>query len=231
MSVFGVFKVLEPESCPVCLEPLQFGQDVYEGTACAHVFHKQCAETWVSKGKFSCPTCRKPWNKDEFKHVLPQEDANLTKAKENVAELSRHYGQMWNLHRVIDRISREAIEAHGVNEYSNRYTGVALVHLLRPPGTPLADAEVFWEMLNLFDWDVQDELLKKLFCAICFTIIKRIGGHIPVGISSEIWNDMVTKAEPQDALFAYQTMHGFGVEVLDAVVDALDAIQDAGNAS
>ena len=66
MSVFGVFKVLEPEQCPVCFEPLQIGQDVYEGTNCAHVFHKQCAENWVSQGRFSCPTCRKPWNKDDF---------------------------------------------------------------------------------------------------------------------------------------------------------------------
>ena len=82
MSVFGAFKILEEEPCPVCTEPLKVGQEVYEGTSCNHVFHKKCAKQWMEKGEFTCPICRKPWNRGEYLRLLRRE----TEAAEQEAE-------------------------------------------------------------------------------------------------------------------------------------------------
>jgi hypothetical protein len=48
--------------CPICLEALTAKSIAflpYKPFSCRHVYHIQCAETWVSSGGRTCPMCRK----------------------------------------------------------------------------------------------------------------------------------------------------------------------------
>ena len=50
-----------PETCPICLEPLDFKsrKNLFSGINCDHFFHKNCIQSWC-KSKFDCkcPICR-----------------------------------------------------------------------------------------------------------------------------------------------------------------------------
>lgn len=45
-------------TCSICLESLRRGETT--ALACLHVFHKECVNDWVEKGRSkSCPVCRR----------------------------------------------------------------------------------------------------------------------------------------------------------------------------
>lgn len=45
------------EDCPICLHPVQAGEQVRELTACGHVFHRSCVDLWLLRSA-SCPLCK-----------------------------------------------------------------------------------------------------------------------------------------------------------------------------
>eukprot|EP00257_Ricinus_communis_P016317 XP_015574458.1 RING-H2 finger protein ATL54 [Ricinus communis] len=44
--------------CPVCLDSINKTHEIRELCNCAHVFHKECLDTWVDEGQVTCPLCR-----------------------------------------------------------------------------------------------------------------------------------------------------------------------------
>mmetsp|Transcript_37844 Transcript_37844/g.72782 ORF Transcript_37844/g.72782 Transcript_37844/m.72782 type:complete len:286 (+) Transcript_37844:2-859(+) len=45
------------ESCPLCLEDMEHGDDIYALPRCQHAFHRACLQPWLAK-KADCPLCR-----------------------------------------------------------------------------------------------------------------------------------------------------------------------------
>ncbi|EFN59096.1 hypothetical protein CHLNCDRAFT_15680, partial [Chlorella variabilis] len=46
-------------ACAICLCEWSKGDDVRELSACSHVFHVKCADTWLWRHQ-KCPMCRTP---------------------------------------------------------------------------------------------------------------------------------------------------------------------------
>lgn len=46
------------ERCQVCLTDYQEGEIVRKLASCGHLYHQDCIDTWLLKGKNNCPLCR-----------------------------------------------------------------------------------------------------------------------------------------------------------------------------
>ena len=50
--------VEEAIECSICLDTLKHDDVVFQ-LPCKHVFHKDCASTWIYEVRAVCPNCRK----------------------------------------------------------------------------------------------------------------------------------------------------------------------------
>lgn len=48
----------ESESCAICLEELERGDEIRVLRRCMHVFHKECIDEWLPNRSVMCPICR-----------------------------------------------------------------------------------------------------------------------------------------------------------------------------
>ncbi|KAF5753041.1 hypothetical protein HS088_TW01G00959 [Tripterygium wilfordii] len=46
------------ESCAICLEAYEHGDEVRVLPRCDHMFHKECVDQWLLSHSLQCPTCR-----------------------------------------------------------------------------------------------------------------------------------------------------------------------------
>jgi len=46
------------ERCLVCLSDFGEGEDARRLNKCDHLFHRECIDQWLMKGRNSCPLCR-----------------------------------------------------------------------------------------------------------------------------------------------------------------------------
>ncbi|KAF8087179.1 hypothetical protein N665_0596s0029 [Sinapis alba] len=53
-------RVNPPESCRICQEEFDVGDQVRCLRNCVHVFHKTCIDRWIHDHKMTCPLCRTP---------------------------------------------------------------------------------------------------------------------------------------------------------------------------
>lgn len=51
-------RVNPPESCGICQDEFEGGDQVRSLRNCAHVFHKTCIDRWIHDDKMTCPLCR-----------------------------------------------------------------------------------------------------------------------------------------------------------------------------
>ncbi|EOA22722.1 hypothetical protein CARUB_v10003429mg [Capsella rubella] len=49
-----------PESCRICQEEFDGGEDVRCLRNCVHVYHRACIDRWIRDDKMTCPLCRTP---------------------------------------------------------------------------------------------------------------------------------------------------------------------------
>ncbi|KAL1213591.1 Brassinosteroid-responsive RING protein 1 [Cardamine amara subsp. amara] len=49
-----------PESCRICQDEFNGGDEVRCLKNCVHVFHKTCIDRWIQDDKMTCPLCRTP---------------------------------------------------------------------------------------------------------------------------------------------------------------------------
>ncbi|XP_010419563.1 PREDICTED: E3 ubiquitin-protein ligase RHA1B-like [Camelina sativa] len=49
-----------PESCRICQEEFDCGEEVRCLRNCVHVYHKTCIDRWIQDDKMTCPLCRTP---------------------------------------------------------------------------------------------------------------------------------------------------------------------------
>ncbi|KAF8413411.1 hypothetical protein HHK36_001393 [Tetracentron sinense] len=54
----GRKRELENSACAICLNCMEGSHEMRELSNCSHVFHGECLDMWVSKGKVTCPLCR-----------------------------------------------------------------------------------------------------------------------------------------------------------------------------
>ncbi|CAN8308965.1 unnamed protein product [Cochlearia groenlandica] len=53
-------RVNTPESCRICQEDFDGGEEVRCMKNCIHVFHKICIDRWIHDDQMTCPLCRTP---------------------------------------------------------------------------------------------------------------------------------------------------------------------------
>ncbi|CAH8362468.1 unnamed protein product [Eruca vesicaria subsp. sativa] len=53
-------RVNPPESCRICQDEFDGGDQVRCLRNCVHVFHKTCIDRWIHDDKMTCPLCRTP---------------------------------------------------------------------------------------------------------------------------------------------------------------------------
>lgn len=54
----GCCNAAEEEVCSICLVELDNDDAVSQIQKCKHVFHMNCIEKWMERGRFTCPLCR-----------------------------------------------------------------------------------------------------------------------------------------------------------------------------
>ncbi|KFK30617.1 hypothetical protein AALP_AA6G004700 [Arabis alpina] len=55
-----ISRVSLPESCRICQDDFNGGDEVRCLRNCIHVFHKICIDRWIQDDKLTCPLCRTP---------------------------------------------------------------------------------------------------------------------------------------------------------------------------
>jgi hypothetical protein len=90
--------VIEDETCAICMEDYEDGDDVITGKNCTHIFHRECILEWLGKASNElCPVCREEMLTMEgmqkaAKKVLSEERIaelkELTEAEEQASEES-----------------------------------------------------------------------------------------------------------------------------------------------
>ncbi|KAI9722497.1 MAG: hypothetical protein M1828_004744 [Chrysothrix sp. TS-e1954] len=50
--------IIPGENCLVCLSPYVAGETARRLKTCAHLFHRECIDQWLTTGRNSCPLCR-----------------------------------------------------------------------------------------------------------------------------------------------------------------------------
>ncbi|KAL2237881.1 RING-H2 finger protein ATL80-like [Sesamum indicum] len=71
--------------CSICLECIEWCDEIRELCNCSHVFHSGCLDTWLDEGQVTCPLCRSMLltprtiltSCNENRDGLPQNDAHL----------------------------------------------------------------------------------------------------------------------------------------------------------
>ncbi|KAF8042795.1 hypothetical protein BT93_A1196 [Corymbia citriodora subsp. variegata] len=59
--------------CAVCMNCLEWGDQVRELCYCAHAFHRECLDAWTDQGRDACPICRaKLWS--DLSEEEPRDD-------------------------------------------------------------------------------------------------------------------------------------------------------------
>ncbi|KAG7558128.1 Zinc finger RING-type [Arabidopsis suecica] len=53
-------RVNPPESCRICQDEFDGGDDVRCLRNCVHVYHKTCIDRWIQDDMMTCPLCRTP---------------------------------------------------------------------------------------------------------------------------------------------------------------------------
>ncbi|CAA0392733.1 putative chromatin regulator PHD family [Arabidopsis thaliana] len=53
-------RVNPPESCRICQDEFDGGDEVRCLRNCVHVYHKTCIDRWIQDDKMTCPLCRTP---------------------------------------------------------------------------------------------------------------------------------------------------------------------------
>ena len=71
-------------TCAICLNEVKSTRN-NPPIRCGHVFHSHCLEEWKSKGKNTCPICRKVFDVSQFKVTVTVQN-NYT-AQSNVVSL------------------------------------------------------------------------------------------------------------------------------------------------
>jgi len=52
------------DECPICINNYKINEGI-RILPCNHTFHKKCVDKWFKKSSFTCPTCRKDFNKND----------------------------------------------------------------------------------------------------------------------------------------------------------------------
>ena len=73
---------LGQESCPICYDDLEEGQEVFELPHCRHTFHENCIRAWLIKNPV-CPMCRA----DVKSHITNDVIININESIGNYNEL------------------------------------------------------------------------------------------------------------------------------------------------
>ena len=49
--------IAEPDTCTICIEDFEEGEQVIKLTPCTHMFHQKCINPWLEKSN-ECPNCK-----------------------------------------------------------------------------------------------------------------------------------------------------------------------------
>ena len=60
-------------TCAICLNPVRETRQ-NPALRCGHVFHSHCIEDWKSRGKQTCPVCRKIFDGSNFRVTVTIEN-------------------------------------------------------------------------------------------------------------------------------------------------------------
>ena len=72
--------------CPTCWDSIDAESQVVS-TPCGHVFHSDCIETWIDKGKKNCPQCRKKCSRKNIRPIfLPFSDEGNPRKRRRISE-------------------------------------------------------------------------------------------------------------------------------------------------
>ena len=72
--------------CPTCWDSIDAESQVVS-TPCGHVFHSDCIETWIDKGKKNCPQCRKKFSRKNIRPIfLPFSDEGNPRKRRRISE-------------------------------------------------------------------------------------------------------------------------------------------------
>ena len=63
----------ECTTCAICLNPVRETRQ-NPALRCGHVFHSRCIEDWKSRGKQTCPVCRKIFDGSNFRVTVTIEN-------------------------------------------------------------------------------------------------------------------------------------------------------------
>lgn len=63
----------ECTTCAICLNPVRETRQ-NPALRCGHVFHSHCIEDWKSRGKQTCPVCRKIFDGSNFRVTVTIEN-------------------------------------------------------------------------------------------------------------------------------------------------------------
>lgn len=53
-------RVNPPESCRICQDEFDGGDEVRCLRNCVHIYHKTCIDRWIQDDRMTCPLCRTP---------------------------------------------------------------------------------------------------------------------------------------------------------------------------
>lgn len=54
----GAIQIPNGDRCLICLGDYEAAEELRQLTKCAHVFHRDCIDQWLTTGRNSCPLCR-----------------------------------------------------------------------------------------------------------------------------------------------------------------------------
>ncbi|KAF2151869.1 hypothetical protein K461DRAFT_268970 [Myriangium duriaei CBS 260.36] len=63
------------QRCLVCLCDMEKGEEARKLVECGHLFHRECIDEWLTKGRNSCPLCRGQGVKEQKKGDAPPVDS------------------------------------------------------------------------------------------------------------------------------------------------------------
>jgi len=81
--------------CAICLNEVRSTR-TNPPIRCGHMFHSHCIEEWKSKGKNTCPVCRKIFDVSKFKVVVTIQN-NYTAASNSVSLESQSIFNMMDM--------------------------------------------------------------------------------------------------------------------------------------
>ncbi|XP_062074831.1 brassinosteroid-responsive RING protein 1-like [Humulus lupulus] len=79
----------DEDECTICMDTIEFDDEIRAPMNCCHVFHKKCLDGWVDQGQPSCPLCRSklvstsssspkdhrdPWRSERMVYLFGEDD-------------------------------------------------------------------------------------------------------------------------------------------------------------